>query len=276
MNIEEWFGLTGKNAVIFGGGQGIGESCALSLAKAGCNVAVLDFDDVRAKDVAAQARKYGGRSCAIHCDILDDDSITSAMRESGDQLGELDVIVTVVGRAQYTPSLDLTGAEWDLDHRRNLRYTFVAAREFANIQVRKKRAGVIIAISSVSGLQSAPQHVAYGAAKAGLVNLVKSLAVEWAQHSIRVNGIAPGSIATPSRPDTDEWRERVGKSLIPMKRRGHVDEVGNAVVFLASAMATYVTGHTLAVDGGWMAANVFVRPEDDMRFKDKLPPSAQT
>ena len=117
------------------------------------------------------------------------------------ELGGLDLMVTVVGQAQYAPLLELTGDQWDLDHRRNLRYFFVAARAVAASLVRRKQPGVIVGITSVSGLQSAPKHAAYGAAKAGLVNLVKSMAVEWAPYGIRVNAVAPGSITTPRRRD---------------------------------------------------------------------------
>ena len=106
----------------------------------------------------------------------------------------------------------------------------------------------------MSGLQSAPHHAAYGAAKAGLVSLVRTMAVEWAPHGIRVNCIAPGSIITPRIPDTPELREQTSQGLIPMKRRGTTDEIGKAAVFLLSDLASYVTGHTLPVDGGWMSA----------------------
>lgn len=114
-------------------------------------------------------------------------------------------------------------------------------------------------MSSVSGIQSAPKHAAYGAAKAGLVNLVKSMAVEWAPHNLRINAVAPGSIVTPRRPDSPERQAEMAASLIPMKRRGRVEDVANAVLYLGSDMAAYVTGHALAVDGGWTAASMYRR-----------------
>jgi len=256
---QDWFGLAGKVALVIGAGQGIGESTALRLAQAGCRLALVDLELERAEAVQRQLQTAGYEAAAIRANILDDADVAAAFRTCEQRLGTPDIVVTVVGQAQYTPALELSGAAWDLDQQRNLRYVFIAAREFAAMNVARDAGGSFIAISSVSGLQSAPRHAAYGAAKAGLVNLVRSLAVEWAPHGLRVNSIAPGTIATPRRPDTPEWRQRVAESGIPMRRRGHTREIADAVVFLASDMASYVTGETLAVDGGWMAANLFTR-----------------
>ena len=112
----------------------------------------------------------------------------------------------------------------------------------------------MVCITSVTGVQSAPNHASYGAAKAGLINLVRSMAVEWAPYNIRVNAIVPGSIITPRIPASPERMKRTGQGLIPAKRLGTTDEVGKAALFLLSDLASYVTGHTLLVDGGWMAA----------------------
>lgn len=255
----DFFGLTNRVAVVMGGGQGIGESVSSCLARAGCHIAVVDMDERRARQVAAAVAASGRKSCAVTSNILDDQEVIAAVERSEQQLGDLDVLVTIVGQAQYTPAVEMSAEEWDLDHRRNLRYFFLAARAFATQLIRKQKPGVIVAIASVSGIQSAPKHSAYGAAKAGLINLVKSYAVEWAPYSIRVNAIAPGTIVTPRRPDSPEWHRRIEESAIPMKRRGQTREIATAALFLASDMASYITGETLLVDGGWMAANHFVR-----------------
>ncbi|MCE2498805.1 MAG: SDR family oxidoreductase [Nitrosopumilaceae archaeon] len=118
----------------------------------------------------------------------------------------------------------------------------------------------MVCIASVSGTQSAPNRASYGAAKAGLINLVRTMAVEWACHNIRVNAIAPGNINTPRIPATPERAKRIQQGLIPMKRRGTTDEVGKTVLFLLSELASYVTGHTLLVDGGRMVAYLDVIP----------------
>jgi len=112
----------------------------------------------------------------------------------------------------------------------------------------------MVCVSSVGAMQSTPNHASYGAAKAGMIHLVRIMAVEWAPHNIRVNAVAPGSIATPRIPATPERVERTRRGLIPTKRLGTADEVGKAAPFLLSDPASYVTGHTLLVDGGWMAA----------------------
>jgi len=258
---SNWLNLAGKTAVVVGGGQGIGEASVRHLAEAGCKVCIVDLDAARAEAVAGEVRARGAHALALRADIMDDRSIVQAIEACENGLGVPDVLVTVVGQAKYVPSLELTLEDWDIDHRRNLRYVFVAARAFAAIQVRRKKPGAIVAISSVSGLQSAPSHVAYGAAKAGLVNMVKSLGDEWAQYGVRVNSIAPGTIVTPRRPNNQDWEDRLASSPLPMKHRGHVDDIAKAVLYLASDMSSYVTGETLAVDGGWMAANLMKRKD---------------
>jgi NAD(P)-dependent dehydrogenase (short-subunit alcohol dehydrogenase family) len=257
--IDSLFGLRGKAALVIGGGQGMGETTSLLLAKMGCKVAVVDISTERAERVARSVRELGSASCALTADILDENHITRVVHQAETELEGLDAMIGIVGQAQYAPLLEMTGEQWDLDHRRNLRYFFVAAREVAASLVRRSKPGAIVGIASVSGLQSAPKHAAYGAAKAGLVNLVKSMAVEWAPHGIRVNAVAPGSITTPRRPDSPERQREMAESAIPMQRRGTTDDVGKAALYLISDMAGYVTGHTLAVDGGWMAASLYRR-----------------
>lgn len=246
-------GLEGKAALVVGGGQGMGESSAKYLARAGCDVAVLDVERDRAERVAATVRELGRKSVPVVADVLDDAQIPGVVATVERELGGLDVLVSIVGQASWNPILEMTPEQWDLDHRRNLRYFFFTAREVAASLIRRGKPGAMACIASVSGLQSAPHHAAYGAAKAGLMNLVRTMAVEWAPHNIRVNAIAPGSIATPRIPDTPEARAQTAQGPIPMKRRGTTDEIGKVATFLVSDLASYVTGHTVPVDGGWMA-----------------------
>ena len=254
------FGLRGKNALVVGGGQGMGEASCRTLALLGCNVAILDFDLARAAALAAAINAgNGGRAVAVQGDVLDDAAACDALATAWSALGGLDIMVTIVGQAAYVPALEMSIDQWDLDLRRNLRYLFVMAQALARRLIDAGRPGNIVAVASVSGLQSAPKHIAYGAAKAGVVNLVKSLAVEWAPHRIRVNAVAPGSITTPRRPDSPERAAEMARTLIPMKRRGTVDDVAKAVLYLASDLSPYVTGTTLHVDGGWMAASMYQR-----------------
>jgi 2-deoxy-D-gluconate 3-dehydrogenase len=159
--------------------------------------------------------------------------------------------------ATFKPALDLTMQDWDDDQRRNLRYVFLAAQTFARHARVRSRPGVITCISSMSGVRSAAGHAAYGAAKDALLNMVRTLAVEWAPYAIRINAVTPGSIATPNFPDSEQTREIMRNSLVPMGRSGTIDELCRPILFLCSDMASYVTGHNLWVDGGWGAANLF-------------------
>jgi NAD(P)-dependent dehydrogenase (short-subunit alcohol dehydrogenase family) len=251
------FGLEGKAALVIGGGQGMGESSARLLARAGCDVAIVDIDRDRAERVAALVRELGRKGVAIAANVLDDHEAEQAVGEAEHALGRLDVMVSIVGQALFTPIVDMSPEDWDSDQRRNLRYFFVAARLVAKSMIRRGVPGSMVCIASTDGLQAAPFHASYGAAKAGLVQLVKSMAVEWAVNGIRVNSVAPGSISTPRLPDSEAHRQAMKNSLVPMERSGTTDDIGKAVLFLASDMSNYTTGHTLMVDGGWMAANLF-------------------
>jgi NAD(P)-dependent dehydrogenase (short-subunit alcohol dehydrogenase family) len=259
--VPDLYGLRGKRALVVGGGQGMGESSCRMLALMGADIAILDFDLERARNLAAElaTQHPAAQFVALQADVLDDQSARSAISSAWEQLGQIDIMATIVGQAAYVPMLEMSTDQWDLDHRRNLRYLFVMAQALATRWVATSTPGNIVAVASVSGLQSAPKHVSYGAAKAGLMNLVKSMAVEWAGHGIRVNAVAPGSITTPRRPDSEERRAEMARSLIPMKRRGQCDDIGKAVLYLASDMSAYVTGTTLTVDGGWMAASMYQR-----------------
>lgn len=254
------FGLEGRIAVVVGGGQGMGESSALMLARAGCDVAVVDVVAERAAQVADEVAASGQRGAAITADVLDDEAVAGVIAQVEAALGAPDVLVTIVGQASFEPLLSMSADTWELDHRRNLRYVFGLGQAFANALIGRGAPGAMVCIASVSGLQASPLHAAYGAAKAGLVNLTQTMAAEWAQYGIRVNAVAPGTITTPRLGDTPEIHAFVQASNIPMKRSGTSDEVGAAVLFLASELAGYITGHTLAVDGGWMAANLLGMP----------------
>ena len=254
------FQLEGKSALVVGGGPGMGESTAKLLARVGCGVAVAGRRLEPVERVAAAVRALGQPAAAIVGDVLDDDQAQDIVAQARRALGGVDLLVTIIGGATFNPITELTPEQWDYDQRRNLRYFFVIAREVARSLIAAGAPGSIVCISSVGGLQSAPQHASYGVAKAGLLNLVRSMAVEWAPHNIRVNAVAPGSIITPRIPASPERLERIERSLIPAKRLGTADEVGKAALFLLSDLASYTTGHTLLVDGGWMAASLYEIP----------------
>ena len=239
----------------------MGESAAKFLARAGCGVAIADVAKERADYVAAAVADLGQPSASIVGDVLDDAQAKEIVERADRALGGLDALVAIVGQASFNSVLDMTPEQWDHDQRKNLRYFFMIAREVARLLIAQGKPGAMVCIASVGGLQSSPNHASYGAAKAGLMNLVRTMAVEWAPHNIRVNAIAPGSITTPRIPATPERVKRTRQGLIPAKRLGTSDEVGKAALFLVSDLASYVTGHTLSVDGGWMAAYLLGMPE---------------
>ena len=254
------FNLEGKSALIVGGGEGISLSTARLLAQEGCGIAVADIDAGRAIHVAAEVDLLGQPSVSFAADMLDDVQVATVFERAEQELGGIDLLVTIIGQGSFNPITDMTTAQWDRDHRMNLRYFFLNAQLVARSMIARGAPGSIVCISSVEGMQSAPNHASYGAAKAGLINLVSSMAVELAPLHIRVNSVAPGSIATPRIPASPERVKRTAEGLIPFKRLGTTDEVAKAVLFLLSDMASYVTGHTLLVDGGWMSANTIGVP----------------
>ncbi|MFO1087832.1 MAG: SDR family NAD(P)-dependent oxidoreductase [Reyranellaceae bacterium] len=250
------FGLTGKVALVVGGGAGIGEATSRLFARVGCAVVVLDRDLAAARAVAGAIAADGGKALPVHGDVLDGPRLAAAVAEADAWLDGIDVMVSVVGQASWGSLLSLDRATWQRDHDINLFSMLDVCRTVAGAMIRHRRPGTIAVVGSVSGMQSSPNHGAYGAAKAGLVQLVKTMAVEWAEHHIRVNCVAPGSIATPRLPETPERTAEFMTSRVPIRRRGKPNEVAGALLFLSSSMATYITGHTLMVDGGWMAANL--------------------
>lgn len=249
----ELFGLSGKNVLVIGGGLGMGEATSTLLASVGANVAVLDIVPERAERVAALVRAHGTQGIAVVADATDEAQLVAAIKRTDEELGGIDGLVCIVGMASWAPILDMDTDTWDLDHRRNLRYFFVAAREVARIMINSDRGGSIVGICSVDGLQSSPFHSSYGAAKAGLINLVRSMTAEWLRSGVRVNAVAPGSIVTPRNPLATAEEEAERFRVIPARRRGTVEVIANAALFLLSDLSTYVSGQTIAVDGGYTA-----------------------
>jgi NAD(P)-dependent dehydrogenase (short-subunit alcohol dehydrogenase family) len=242
------FGLEGKRILVLGGGQGMGESTSMLLAAAGARVAVADLEAERAERVAAAVDGF-----PIVVDVTDDDALVGAIGRVESELGPLDGLVTIIGMAAWARLVDMSTETWDLDHRRNVRYFFLAAREVARSLIARGAPGSIVCVASIDGIRSAAGHASYGAAKAGLVNLVKTMTAEWSGHGIRVNAIAPGAMITPRIPERSAEEEAEMMSAVPMHRRGTTEDIGKAALFFLSDLSTYVSGQTLAVDGGFTA-----------------------
>jgi 3-oxoacyl-[acyl-carrier protein] reductase len=243
--------------MVIGGGQGMGEATTRLIAALGGHVAIVDFESERAQRVAKEVRSESVQAFPISFDVTDETSVIEGIARIEREFGPLDGMATIVGMAGWAPVVDMTSEVWDRDHHRNLRYFFIAAREVARSLLKRGAPGSIVAVASVDGIRSAPNHASYGAAKAGLINLAKTMAVEWGDDGIRVNVVAPGGIVTPRLPLTDPAGERESMSMLPMRRRGTVQDIAKAIVYFLSDMSPYVTGQTLAVDGGYTAAGVF-------------------
>ncbi len=250
-------GLESKGALVLGGGQGMGEATVMQLARAGCRIAVLDLELSRAQTVVAKVEAEGGTAFAIAADALNDEKLKAAIIEADEKLGGIDVMATVIGMAAWASLLDMTEQTWDTDQQRNLRYFFVAGKTTAGLMLKRGKPGSIVCVTSIDGIRSSPYHGSYGAAKAGLINLVKTMAVEWSPRGIRVNAIAPGGTVSPRIPRGDDESERKMSEGVPMGRRGDGDGIAKAALFFLSEMSSFVTGQTLAVDGGYLAASLF-------------------
>ncbi len=235
----------------------MGESSAQFLARAGCDVALIDLVPERADRVAQDVAAIGRQAFTVAGDVLDDSQIGRIVGEAEARLSGLDIMISIVGAAAWGSLLETTASAWDDQMRLNLRYFFLMAKAVAQSLIRRGQEGAMVGIASVDGQRASPMRGAYGAAKAGLINLVQTMAIEWAPHRIRVNAIAPGHIVTPRLYDTPQRIEMYAASLLPMRQRGTTDDIGKAALFLASDMARYITGTTLDVDGGLLAANMF-------------------
>lgn len=243
-------GLRGKTALVFGSSDGIGQACALALAGAGANVACFDLNHAVAEEAAGKVEELGVRSLAIQGDVSSRDAVRAAVARTVEEFGGLDVCIDVVGVSPQTPIIDGNDEAWDITFDLNLRQAYIVAGEVARV-MRGGGGGAIGFVSSVAAATSMPNKAAYGAAKAGLISLMKTAAVENAPHGIRVNAVAPGVTMTPSIKLRDAGAlGNAVRDAIPMGRGGETSEIANAMLFLVSDLASYVTGQVITVDGG--------------------------
>lgn len=240
-------GLDGKHVFVAGVGSGIGRACARTFAAAGANIACFDIDEGAAGEsvaaIGAQGRAFAGDARRV-------DELRTALDAAVSEFGPLDVAIDVIGETRWGRTIELSDEAWDESFDLVLRQFFNLAR-VAGRDLADQGRGAIVAISSVSGLRSAPLHGAYGAAKAGLMSLVRTLAMELGGSGVRVNAVAPGAVLTPRvEAMMSEDRRAASAANIPLGRFATPDDIARAVVFLASDLASYITGQTLVVDGG--------------------------
>jgi 3-oxoacyl-[acyl-carrier protein] reductase len=257
---DDLFGIRGRGMLVVGGGAGIGAATCRHLAAAGANVVVADVDLERAEAVVADLDRPGAVSVALAADVTRPDAARQLVLDAAAALGRLDAVVNIVGVAGWGPLLDMDLDQWHLDLERNLTHHLVIATEAARLMIESETRGSIAMVASVSGLYGAPSHAAYGAAKAGVMSLARSMANEWGPHGIRVNAVAPDIIATPrvvagfterGITDIDAIARADGT---PLGRWGQPEEIAGPLLFLVSDLSSFVTGQTIVVDGGTQAA----------------------
>jgi len=240
---------------VTGASQGIGAAIAVALARDGFDVAVSSTRPEKLPEVMASIKSAGARAVAVALDLRSQASIAKAMTEAVGALGSVDVLVNNAAVPLRKPALEITAAEWGTVIDTGLTGTFFMSQQMGRHLVARGRPGCIISIASTHGLVAARDRSIYGIAKAGVIQMTRMLAIEWAEHGIRVNAIAPGRVNTPSRAGSlakPGYRE-AALGRIPLRRFGTTEEVAAAVSYLVSPAAAYVTGQTLVLDGGLTA-----------------------
>lgn len=242
------FDLSGKVAIVTGASSGLGKVMAVALAGAGADVALCARTPEKIEAAAEEIRATGSKALGVSVDVRDNAQIHGLINKTLEAFGRLDILVNNAGGHFDKDPLELSDRGWSAIMMENLTSVFMFSQAAAKV-MKNQGCGSIISNTSVAGLRSYAINASYGAAKAGIINLTKTLAAALAPHNVRVNAIAPGLMATEavmpfynSRPDM--------LAKVPMGRYGKTEEIAGAAVFLASDASTYVTGTTIVVDGG--------------------------
>jgi 2-dehydro-3-deoxy-D-gluconate 5-dehydrogenase len=259
--IDSLLKLTDKITIVTGGTAGIGYAISHRLAQAGAMVIIIDIDDEQGKKASESLNREGLQTLYIHCDIADEKSVNQTVDRVVREKGCIDILVNNAGIFPRKLATETTGDEFDRVQAVNLKGAFMCSREAAKHMIARRAGGCIINIVSIDALHpSYTGMAAYDSSKAGLLMLTKSLAREFGPHDIRVNAVAPGGIMTAGLTKTVQAQSiQEGKNQLKafmarmaLGRMGEPDEVARAVLFLASPMASYITGSTVIVDGGYL------------------------
>jgi 3-oxoacyl-[acyl-carrier protein] reductase len=243
--------LSGRVAFVTGASQGIGRACALKLATAGATVAVAARTHEKLNELVNQITAAGGKAAAFPVDIADEEQVKTTIKAAITQFGKIDILVNNAGITRDQLVMRMKRADWDAVLQTNLTSAYLCIQNIAPTML-KQRWGRIINITSVFGQMGQAGQANYSASKAGLIGLTMAIARELGSRNITCNAVAPGFIETAMTDALgDEFKQNAAKQ-IPLGRVGTVDDVANAVAFLASGEASYVTGHVLNVNGGML------------------------
>ncbi|MBE6904906.1 MAG: SDR family oxidoreductase [Ruminococcaceae bacterium] len=249
--LEKLFGLTGKTAIVTGGGRGIGQVIAHGFARAGAEVVILSRSG--AQETVDKILRDGGKAYDLKADVTDEKQVDAVLAEIEKRSGKVDILFNNAGICIHKDSLNASIAEWREVIDINLTGEYIMARAVGRMMIEKGIRGNIINMASMSGtIVNIPQwQASYNASKAGVIHLTKSLAMEWAGYGIRVNSLSPGYIATPMSADVEQELKDTWTPLMPTHEMGDPEALVPAVLYLASPAATYTTGSDVLVDGAY-------------------------
>ncbi|MFQ5666512.1 MAG: SDR family NAD(P)-dependent oxidoreductase [Candidatus Binatia bacterium] len=252
--IEQLFSLAGKVAVVTGGATGIGRGCARRLAQAGADIVVADRDGAGAERVAGELIGFGRRAVAVVVDVVDEAAVASMADRAVQALGGLDILVNNAGIFPSSRIADMTVEEWDRVMAVNLRGVFLCTREAVRVMRARGRGGRVVNVSSIESFHPSFAGLAhYNTSKSGVNLFTKSAALEFARSGVTVNAVCPGATLTEGTAAAfNSGLQAALEPRIPLRRVATPEEIGAAVLFLASPAASYVTGTTLVVDGGYL------------------------
>ena len=252
MKVLDRFDLTGRTAVVTGSTRGLGRAFAQALAEAGANVVIVGRDASEAVAVSDEIRTLGVASLGVAADVTSRDDVERLLEQTVDEFGRADILVNNAGVCIHKPAVDVSDDEWRHVMGVNVDGLWIASQVFGRHMI-ANGGGSMINIGSMSAsIVNRPQwQPAYNASKAAVHHLTRSLAAEWAPHNVRVNALAPGYMRTDMSPIDDPQFQRYWIEDTPQQRAGEPDELGGAVVFLASSASSFMTGSVLTIDGGY-------------------------
>ncbi|UOE96375.1 SDR family oxidoreductase [Alkalihalobacillus sp. LMS39] len=256
MNALSLFQLTGKTAIVTGGGRGLGAQIAHAFADAGANVVICSRKKEACDEVAMELEEKGVQTLSLACDVTSETDVMNVVKQTVDRFGTIDILVNNSGATWGTPVVDMTIEAWKKVMDVNVTGTFLMAKAVGKVMIEQKR-GKIINIASVAGLRGADPNymdtIVYNTSKGAVITFTKDLAAKWGQHQINVNAIAPGFFPTKMSKGLLEHGGSLILERTPLQRFGNEDDLKGAALFLASQASDYVTGEVVVVDGGMNA-----------------------